>query len=203
MGKILFLISVLLPFISYGQLKPFPGPVRTLTEEEEATSERNFHCIHQDKYSLKERLAFIPFSKATHIKLISFKQPPQVVMGGQVPTRKGYVDYAKAEQILTLSASQVDTLTDILYNTGYKGIFHLYSEAKCYEPRNAIVFEDVKGRGFAFIELCFACEGYRVSAKTVNAGDFCAEKFALLEAFFAQAGIKYGIKPELSQEEKQ
>ncbi len=191
----------MLPFLSYGQLRPLPGPVRPLTDEEEAASKRNFHCIRQDKYSPEERLTFLPFSKAKHIKLISFKQPPGVVMGGQVPTRRGYVDYSNVEQVETLSAAQVDSLTDILYNTGYRGVFHLYSKARCYEPRNAIVFEDDKGRGFAYIELCFACDQYRVSSKKVNAGDFCAEKFDLLKAFFAQAGVKYGVESEITQQE--
>jgi hypothetical protein len=51
---------------------------------------------------------------------------------------------------------------------------------------------DVSGKTFAYIELCFECMGHRVSSTRVNTGDFCEQKYELLENFFKDSGILFG-----------
>ncbi|HJW15781.1 MAG TPA: hypothetical protein VJ499_01595, partial [Flavisolibacter sp.] len=139
-----------------------------------------------------ERLKIYPFSKASKVQLVSFKKPGSIVMGGHIPLKKGIVNNTKLNEIITLNKIQVDSLKSLLYNVGYRGVFFTEVDIKCYNPRNAIVFVDESGKGFEYIELCFECMKNMLSSKKVNAGDFCEQKYELLENYFKEAGIRYG-----------
>lgn len=192
--KLVTLITLLLigPKL-FGQLIS-AGTPRQLTREELITDSVNKHCIHQNKFSPAERLKNFPFNKAAYVSIASFGLKENS-LGNEIPRRRGKVDIAQLKDIIALNADQVDTLTDILYNTGYKGNFYSFSEG-CYIPRNAILFMDAKGNAFEYIEICFGCEGFKASSKKVKTGDFCAEKYELLKIFFRNAGIKFGESVE-------
>jgi hypothetical protein len=177
---------------SFAQRRPLPGPPRIISKQEREESERNRNCATRHKYSAAKRLAMYPFSKASKVQLVSFKRPDSIFMGGQVPLKNGAVDYTKLKEIKTLNKIQIDSLTQILYNIGYRGPFFTEIDIKCYNPRNAILFVDMSGKAFAYIELCFECMGHRVSSPMVKTGDFCEQKYELLENFFKGSGIRFG-----------
>jgi hypothetical protein len=202
MGKAFFLLfTFIIQTNSYGQLTTIPGKPRQLTKKELEKDKRNKNCIFQKKYSNIQMLQFFPFNKAAKIKLVSFDQPDSVIMGGELPMKSGDVDYSRLKEIKTIDKSQIDTLTDILFNEGYGGPFYSFSESMCYNPRNAILFIDSKGKTFGFIEICFECSGYRLSSKKIKAGDFCNQKYDYLRNFFAANGIVFGVKKESTDEE--
>src|ERR1035437_7359729 len=127
-----------------GQMKRLPPP-KAPTKKSSAIEARNHKCIHINKYSTGQRLLFYPFSKAVQVKLVSFDLKPdslgmiRLLNGGDsLPMKHGMVDYSKLVEIKVLTKSQIDSLTDILYNTFYKGPFSTISEPCCYNPRNAI-----------------------------------------------------------------
>jgi hypothetical protein len=193
MIRFIFLALLLnLSKTSNAQLTPLPGPPRLTTKREREESQRNRNCSVRHKYSAAKRLTIYPFSKASKVLLVSFKKPTSIVMGGQVPLKNRKVDYVKLYEIKTLNNIQIDSLTQILYNIGYRGPFFTEIDIKCYNPRNAILFVDVSGKTFAYIELCFECMGHRVSSTRVNTGDFCEQKYELLENFFKESGIRFG-----------
>jgi len=193
MIRFIFLALLLnLSKTSNAQLTPLPGPPRLTTKREREESLRNRNCSVRHRYSAAKRLTIYPFSKASKVLLVSFKKPTSIVMGGQVPLKNGKVDYAKLYEINTLNNIQIDSLTQILYNIGYRGPFFTEIDIKCYNPRNAMLFVDVSGKTFAYIELCFECMGHRVSSTRVNTGDFCEQKYELLENFFKDSGIRFG-----------
>ena len=111
------------------------------------------------------------------------------------------VDYSQLDEVKTLNKTEVQNLTNIIYNTGYKGHIFTISESGCYNPRNAILFVDAIGKTFAFIEICFQCQGRRTSSAKVKVGEFCNQKYDLLKDFFKNAGIEIGITKGIGIEE--
>ena len=177
----------------FAQLKPLQGPPRIISQTEKAESDSNRNCQYKYKYSVEERLKIYPFSKASKVQLVSFNKPLSGARGSYIPLKNGRVDQTKLKEIITLSSKQIDSLTSILYNVSYRGAFFTEVDVKCYNPRNAILFIDATGKDFAFIELCFECMKYRLSSKKINPGDFCEQKYDLLENYFKDAGISFGI----------
>jgi hypothetical protein len=181
-----------------GQSHRIPVPIKPPTEMQLQQEDKNHSCLHRNRYSEEQRLQFYPFNRSAGVKLVSFDNKPDangtVVIGSnKLPMKNGAVDYFKLDEVKDLSKLQVDTLTDILYNTGYMGSIFILTSSGCYNPRNAILFVDKTGKTFAFLELCFECSGYRRSSEKVKTGDFCNEKYELLKNLFHKAGIEIGI----------
>ncbi len=188
-----FLFTIILSFLfqfAFGQLTSLGEP-RSMTRKEEITDSVNEHCIHRNKINSKQRINNFPFNQAKEVRLVSFKK--RYGIGLALPMKNKKVDLSKLSESFTLDKINTDSLTDILYNTGYKGLFYSFSDG-CYEPRNAILFIDSLGQSFAFIELCFQCDGFRLSSKKVKAGQFCNEKYELLKSFFIKNRIVYGTR---------
>jgi hypothetical protein len=177
---------------SFSQLKKYPG----VPPPPDDLEEDNRNCVHRKKLSASQRLKLFPFNKARKIQLVSFQETDSNTIEGELPVKNGFVDYSLLKEVVTLIPSQVDSLTELLFNYGYKGVFYVDIQNLCYQPRNAIVFVDNHNRGFAFIELCFECENYQTSSKGIKTGDFCVQKYTLLKDFFLKQGIFYGTTVE-------
>ncbi|TMI63529.1 MAG: hypothetical protein E6H07_12160 [Bacteroidetes bacterium] len=189
----ILLVTVICFEFSNAQLKPFPGAPKPLTEKQEELEEKNRSCVHRDKFSQQQRLKLYPFNKAAQVQIVSFDKPDTLIEG-KLPMKNKKVDYSQLKEIKTLEKAEIDSLTDILYNNGYRGEFHMEMESLCYNPRNAILFADSTGKAFAFIELCFECQGYKTSSSAVKTGDFCDQKYKLIQTFFSKHGIEFGTK---------
>ena len=211
MKKILFFIIVFInAFTTFAQhsshkrKKYSPHPIYI--------NEKYLQCLRKNKYSPAQRLRFYPFNKAKHVKLVAFEdylgaqpnvqiriddtiKPPNYdsIWKARVPFKKTEIDYSTFKEIKTLDKTQVDQLTDLLYNIGYAGPRQIEGHAKCYDPRNAILFVDTRGRTFAYLEICFQCQEYRVSSQKLMMGEFCEQKTNLIKSFFKTAGIQLGI----------
>lgn len=173
------------------------NPPEPLTNKEWKTEERNHQCIHTKKFSVIQRLSKFPFTQASQVKLVSFyikSLNDSNAFNLRLPIRDGNVDYSIFKEVRTLNKQQINSLTDILYNTGYRGATHVDFISLCqYMPRNAILFIDSSDKIFAFIELCFSCDRVKASSESIEVGDFCNQKYALLKNFFSANGIRYGI----------
>ena len=90
-----------------------------------------------------------------------------------------------------LTVTQIDQLTDILYNHFYKKRPN-YGISSCFYPRNAILFFDANGNLKESILICFQCDQYALSSTSINIGDDCDQKLTLLKAFFSKSGIYFG-----------
>jgi hypothetical protein len=162
--------------------------------------EKNRNCSFRASYTAIQRLKFYPFNQAKEIKIVSFENLDSGMVEGTLPMSKGSVDLTKLKEAESLSHVQIDQLTNLLYNIGYGGPFSIISESGCYNPRNAILFLDSANKVFAFIELCFECEGHRISSSKVKAGEFCNEKYELLKTFFLSNGITYVTRKEVDDQ---
>jgi hypothetical protein len=184
--KIFFLIFIPLTIFSQTTLLPPHSP----TEDGIKRNNYNRACTFKYKFSSEERKKNYPFNIAANIKLVSFYCKEDGICG--MPGKKGLIDESKFLESRILDSSQVNTLTHILFNYGYVGEFDFETSSLCWEPRNAILFLDQKGKIIEYLALCFHCKNYEASNPKIQIGEECLGKYDLLAGLFWRAGIKYG-----------
>lgn len=165
----------------------------------QAVASDNNACVHKGNLSASLRAMKYPLNRAKRVQLVSFTGGPVKLPNGvltaitEIPKKNGKIDYKRLREIKTLSVTQVDKLTDILYNYGLAKGEHNILLLKCYMPRNAIIFLDEKGKTFEYIEICFECRRIEKSSNKIDTGDWCSDKIFMLAGFFKKAVIKYGV----------
>lgn len=157
------------------------------------------NCKKKSSINLKKRLENYPFYQTSQIKFVSYKQKEEGKIGDDL---RIYLDllYAKKDSLIEnkfdeiriLNLSQIEKLTNIIYNFGYKSTPKISEGLKCYMPRNAILFYDNENKLIGFIEVCFECKNYRTTDKRITLGEECTQKFDMLKEFFVECGIKFG-----------
>ncbi|MEM0544091.1 hypothetical protein WFZ85_15990 [Flavobacterium sp. j3] len=162
--------------------------------------ERNAKCTKTKNFTESQRLSNFPFSETSQIKLISFESKKLEFTGEELSNHLNSIklkidlfDPTIYTEVATLSSVQINKLTDIIYNYSYKKFPYSVGEAKCYEPRNAIIFLDKNNYIISFIEICFGCDRYRTSSQELNLGEECTEKFEMIKSIFKECKIEYGI----------
>jgi hypothetical protein len=159
----------------------------------QSTEERNHGCVKNHNYSFAARLKNYPFNLSSGIQLVSFNEN-EAIDKDSLPRQNDTICYSRLNEIKTVTFSQVDKLTDILYNYGFRGNTHIMTIMDCYNPRNAIIFLDKNGKAFEYIEICFECRQTRESSPRISLGELCDQKLNMLKDLFNKAGIEYGIK---------
>lgn len=149
-------------------------------------------CIYKNKYSVAERNKIYPFSIADTIKLVSFRYHRK-----NIAIAKDTVITDSLIETTVLSSLQVDSLTDILYNTFYKKMPNYGSVTQCNFPRNAILFFDKSGKLKEYIIFCFHCDRHEESSDKISMGDECSQKMEKLKHFFITMNIKYGTNTDV------
>lgn len=191
---LLLFVVISLSVSSFGQVKyrklpEAPPPVGGYPKNILAIEKKNHDCVRINVKSFSQRLKKYPYNKVTRVQLVSFE-------GERLPMMNDTVCYSKLKEIKTLTLSQIDSLTDILYNVGFGGTILIIREMSCYSPRNAILFVNSDDKVFEYIELCFECEQFVVSSDKIEFGDTCNQKFTMLKKLFIRAGINYGVRPD-------
>jgi hypothetical protein len=201
MKKTFFILAyIIFHCLSYGQ---YP-PGRQATEKEQKLFDASHDCASLNIISLAERLKRYPFDKTKNVQLVSFKSSYNTETGeyyrDSLPRMNDTVCYSKLFEIITLIPSQVDRLTDLIYNYNFKfkyepkgDVYFIKSLMACYNPRNAVLFLDKDNKVFEFIEICFECERTETSSEHVNFGTNCNQKLLLIKDFFKKSGIQYGV----------
>jgi hypothetical protein len=165
---------------------------------------QNDSCVRRSYRSFSVRLKNYPFNRAASVQLVSFRGRPDSVgddyKNEGIPKVNDTICYAKLKEVKALNFTQVDALTDILYNYGYiyrpkagfLGFLYLGSEPLCYNPHNAILFVDPEGQSLGYIELCFEC-GAHQETEGIQLGEMCDQKMKMIKRFFKNAGNEYGV----------
>lgn len=189
------MLSFLLSYTQKSKEKvgpPPPPPARYSKKDLQ-----NHNCVRYSNESFESLLEKYPVFKSGKVQLISFA--PQRDNQGDIqmsyngiPIFNDTLNYSTLEEVKTLSHSQIDTLTDILYNYGFKGQISIVWESMCFIPRNAIVFLDSDNKVVAYISLCFECQRVVWSTEKLDF-DLCEQKVYMIRDFFKKAGIEYGI----------
>lgn len=217
----LTLVFCLFCFACFAQKKKqfkVPPPIMPPSRADYAVLEKRMACMYRRKYSSTDRLKFFPFNQNKTVMLISFEPPEidaEIIYTDTTKNRinppveeevhqvllkkKQKLDLTRLKEKKLLSASEVEKLTDILYNFGYtstksyNGLLIAESDGySCYEPRNAIIFLDENGLIAEYIEICFECHKRKESSDKMKTGEFCDDKYDLIRKYFRDKGIKYG-----------
>ena len=163
------------------------------------TSEENANCTRKRNLSFKNRIKNFPFNLTSQIIFVSHKTKEGSVgeelqkylnslkIGQDTINEKEFLELKK------INLNQIEKLTDIIINYGFKSKYHSIKDTKCYDPRNAILFLDKDKKVIAFIEICFGCDNLRTSDVKIDFGEYCEQKFDLIKKIFADSGIKFGI----------
>jgi hypothetical protein len=180
--QIVFIASLLLTCSVYGQ----------------NAEEQNHNCIKKNFTSFTARLKKYPFNLTAEIQFVSFKGgvyliDNEIVREDSLPRINDSILYSKLIEVKTLTFPQIDKLTDIFYNYGFRGPIHTMSETECYNPRNAILFLDKNNKVIEFIEICFECRKTSESTDKISMGEMCKQKLNMLFDLFKIVGIEYGI----------
>lgn len=188
----------------------------SLTPLEQLNNWRPEHddCLRRNRYTLTKRLKIYPFNKAAKVLAVSYHyfnnedadiiyDTPDSILhkpktknettGHGMRIVNGVLDTTHLVEIKKLSPKQIDKLTDLLYNTGYKveGL-NEFSEGSCFAPRNAFVFINKQGKVYDCLEICFECKNYSSKSGKIDIGDVCNQKYDLLKHYFISLGIKTG-----------
>lgn len=146
----------------------------------------DLNCVHRNRYSATQRIKFYPFDIADTIKLVSFRYHRK-----DYPVKQDTLITDSLVEIKILTKTQIDSLTDILYNNLYKSQPNYGVITQCFAPRNSIVFFDRKGVK-EYILLCFHCDNYKESSDKVRWGSECTQKMEKLRRLFISVGVKFG-----------
>lgn len=179
------------------------------------------NCFRIDNFTIEQRNQKYPYDKAAKIIFASFedKSTKLKFFENNKLNKNGYISYFQGEimkiyfdslrkdkskyipelfeEKIELLEIQKNELTDLIYNFGNNHKDAIIWGAKCYMPRNAILFFDKNNQLFEFIEICFECNQYKTSSTKVDLNNNCGQKISLLKDLFEQAGIEYGIKKQL------
>ncbi|WP_264530880.1 hypothetical protein [Flavobacterium sp. N502540] len=164
-------------------------------------------------FNLSKRINSYPFNKTSQIKIISYnlnsdgmtriskvtynKETGRTVttldynIGIELPINNlDSLSLKNVTQIKTLNLSQVEKLSDILYNTCSRLNTNCSQIIRgCYLPRNAILFFDETGKVFECLELSFECKTKETFGKIENL-DLSDYMYNDLEKYFNEMGIR-------------
>ncbi|AZA49599.1 hypothetical protein EG346_16055 [Chryseobacterium carnipullorum] len=202
--NITFLIILLLFSLSFAQKRKAPPAPN---EAGSSFIKKNFK-----PKPFSNSIKSFPFKKTSKIKLISYNldfkrepfdtpPPPDDSLAikkyenrkkpVRLETILGTENLNGIQQQKNLNLLEIRQLTDIMHNTCSRYTTGLLSESGCYFPRNAVLFYDENDQVFAYLELCFECDGNKQEPKNLFEEDFyCENIYGLLEKFFNTAGIK-------------
>ena len=171
----LLFICITFSSLSFGQKKKYPDPPPHFTR-----ISRN----NSVKFTLQKRISLYPFSESVQIKIVSFGS--QLEGDYKLPRLNDTICFSKLDEIRSLTFSQIDTLTDILFNECSRWTISIYSKNGCYSPRHAILFFDNAGKVFEYIEICFECSDIRLSSAKIREPDLCNTMYERLKDYFTR-----------------
>ncbi len=145
------------------------------------------NCIYNNKYSESQRLGFYPMNISDTVKIISFRYHIN-----DYPVKKGHMVRDSILEIRILNKTDINRLTDILYNYTSNKQGNIRSGNSCFQPRNAILFIDRAGQVREFALISFSCDQYEISSNRIEKWDPCYQKAQMILRLFISAGIKYG-----------
>ncbi len=135
-----------------------------------------------------------PFDKSDKVELVSYGTRRDSYRNDEL-IRSGKFTVPEIQQRVRLNKTQRDSLFSILFKLKKIRKGNVESIADCYNPRHSIVFYQ-GGQAIAFLEVCFECNGTR-QTKELYLGEFCDEKWCILQQFFKVNGADFGLINEI------
>ena len=157
------------------------------------------NCVRSNKLSFENRVLNYPYNISSQIKIISYKNKGEGFEGEELQkyldliiSNKDSLNESNFDEIQILNTKQIERLTDLIYNYGFKEKSEISVMSNCYMPRNAILFYDNENNLIGFLEIFFECNNYRSNNEEITIEEHCTQKMQLMKEFFKDCGIKYG-----------
>lgn len=149
-------------------------------------------CIYR-KYDKKSNVTY-PFNKADKIEIVYYPFREDSYTNNELIKDNQFTVKNIKERII-LNANQKEELFSILYDYTTKSEkFYVDSTpADCYNPRHSIIFYS-GDKVISYLEVCLECGGYKANS---GFGNFCSDKYCMLQHYFKSSGIKNGIIDEM------
>ena len=192
MEKIKIIAIIFLTFVScciYSQSK----------KSTKINFEDNANCVRSKRVNFKNRLKMFPLDNTTYIKVVAHRTKNGMIGAelqkylDSIKIGEDTINLKEFDEHINLNLSQIEKLSDVIFNYSHKGKEYAMSDTMCYQPRNAIIFLDNNNKVLGFIEICFGCNHLRTSDKRIDIGDYCEQKYDLIKNIFRECGIRYGI----------
>ena len=132
--SILFLVTVAL-LSCVGQRKKMSGAPPTLTKEQLEQERKNSECVRTKEFSPDNRLSHYPFNTSAGVLLVSFDTAEDSVFWHRLPIKENRIDFSKITEKRLLGTEQIDSLTDIFYNYGYRGEIYTLEGKKIFNDQ--------------------------------------------------------------------
>ena len=147
---------------------------------------KEYDCVTKFKLTPKQRLNQFPFNLAKKIQIISFSKDIL-----SFPLNKNSINWSEVKDSVTLNTQQVNSLTEILFNLGFKGNTYKTSVSTAIGIDVAIVFFNSTNKLFEYIEVCFNCMEFCLvtSKRRKNIGMPCNERLQKIKDLAIKSGL--------------
>ncbi len=164
-------------------------------------------CNFYNDYSAKERLSCKPFGQSAKIELVSFESEYVEMIDSivhkdccrtEIPKKDSKIDRSQLKEIITLSTTQIESLTNIFFNYNFgraeNGIGSPDPDVACYKPRHAILFFRKKAdvEPFAYFEVCLECQYVKDLPKAIRTRKFLQRQIRFAVGIFPANGDNFG-----------
>lgn len=155
--------------------------------------DRCLKCKENKSLTIEQRNEEFQFKNSSKIAYVSFPETKEMSI------EKYFENYKKDSsfdindffEVKYLDENQINELSNLVYNIGFKKDLGMTTEANCYFPNNAILFLNEDNSLLGYIEICFDCQKYFTSGKDFTLGEQCDGKVCLLKEQFITAGVNY------------
>ena len=158
-----------------------------ITTKAQLGLEKKYDCFHFNSLTAKQRIEEYPFNNAKKIKLIS-------LLSGNLnlPIKGNVIDWLQVKDSMTVNQSQIDTLSDILFNIGCRTDTVSSNVSYAVGADMVMLFYNSKNELFEYIPICFECMNFFIETenKRKNIGRPCNTKFEIIRRFVKTTGLR-------------
>jgi hypothetical protein len=149
---------------------------------------KEYDCISKFKLSANQRLNQFPFNHAKKIQIISFSSGHLTV-----PVNKKSINWSQVKDSVTLNKKQINSLTELLFNLGFKGNRYTKNVSTAIGLDLVIAFFDSANNLFEYIEVCFNCGEIDLvtSKRREYIGMPCNQRLEKIKDFSIKSGLHF------------
>lgn len=150
--------------------------------------EEKYDCATIAHLTFHERMNEYPFNKSSRIKIISFKSETL-----RIPFKGKDIDWKQIKDSVTLTISQIDSLSDILFNIGCKTNTIHFDINYAIGIDVAILFYSSQNLLVDYVPICFECMNFSISTEMSRQaiGIPCNQKFEIIKSFIKPTTLKF------------
>lgn len=156
--------------------------------------DRCLKCKKINSLTIEQRNEKFQFKNSAKIAYVSFPETKDTSIEKYFENLKPNPDTFNIidfYEVKFLNSDQINQLSDLVYNIGFRKNINGGRSANCYFPHNAILFLNDENELLGYMEICFDCHKYRSSSDHYTLGEECSSKINLLRSLFEEAGITY------------